>query len=122
MPTEIAAVVWLIALAVALPGFFLLMLARFVLANDMHSRRGLARAASTFGWLLIALTAAFFLYIQLMLGTRNGPGGLGSQGNPFAVVIMLAYVFILAPAAWITLAIFAWISWRSRRRLPHSRK
>lgn len=102
MPPEIAVFVELVALMVLAPGLCLVALAKYGYRKVPSSRRRMRKdTVAQIGWTYIALACAFFLYIQMILGGSNGPGGLGSMGNPLGVVVVLGFTFVVGPVATI---------------------
>jgi hypothetical protein len=106
-------------LAIVVPGVAFLFASRARFARwrvDATLRED--KSASFLGWLFIALACSFLLLMQLMTAGSSGPGGLGSQGNPLAVLVLLGYAFVVAPAAWILLIVFviAWAIARAKQK------
>nr|MCU0761245.1 hypothetical protein [Steroidobacteraceae bacterium] len=59
--------------------------------------------------------------LYLLPALTSGPrgGGLGSMGDPLGALLLLGYVFVLAPVAVITAVTFAVLEALGRRRARH---
>lgn len=105
MPPEIAEVVGLVALTVLAPGLCLVALAKFGYTKIPATRKRLKRnTVAGLGWSYILLACVFFLYVQMLVGSSNGPGGLGSLGNPLGAIAILGFAFVVGPVASIVFA------------------
>lgn len=114
MPNELLTLHAIVIAAIAIPGAIMLAIARgTATSSNQASAQGLA---SRLGWIALAGAASYALAMTLLTVGSSGPGGLGSQGNPLAAVVMLGYAFVIAPGAWLALGgvILAW--WAAKRR------
>jgi hypothetical protein len=115
MMDELSSVFAIVFAAIAIPGIAFVVAARARCARlrgDVTQSED--KAASLLGWLFIALACSFVLLMQLLTAGYSGPGGLGSQGNPLALVVLLVYAFVVAPVSWILLTVFV-ITWAVAR-------
>jgi hypothetical protein len=114
MPNELFALHTVIVAAIAAPGAIMLTISknRSASSNAASTRR----LASCLGWIDLFLAASYAFVMILLTAWSSGPGGLGSQGNPLAAVVMLGYAFVIAPIAWFTLLGIGIAWWSSRRR------
>ncbi len=100
MLSEPSGILWFVVAAVYLPGVGLLLLARFGFSRSCRggadSLRGTARKL---GIAFVALTGLLGLYLLPVLMDGPRSGGLGSGGDPFGALLMLGYVFVIAPLA-----------------------
>lgn len=104
----------LVIAGIATPGAILLAFARGY--STSSSQASTQRLASRLGWMVLAGAASYALAMTLLTVRASGPGGLGSQGNPLAAVVMLGYVFVIAPLAWLALGGVGIAWWAARRR------
>jgi hypothetical protein len=114
MPNDLFTLHTMIVTAIAVPGAILLAMSRGRATSS--SETSTQRMASRLGWTALALAASYVLVMALLTAGSSGPGGLGSQGNPLAAIMMLGYAFVVAPIAWLVLFGVGIAWWTSRRR------
>lgn len=120
MLAEPAGVFWFVMLTVFMPGVGLLALASARRARTPHvvtaRLRGAARALGT---TFVAATGLLGLYLLPRLLDGPRAGGLGSMGDPLGGLLMLGYVFVLAPLALLavaTIGVICAVRWQRTRR------
>jgi hypothetical protein len=108
MTDDVSTLIALTFLGLAVPGVLLVVLAKARFARFRGDpRRADDRLASVVGWLIVVFALAFLLLMNFVTGAPSGSGGLGSQGNPLAALVLLACGYIIAPMAWLVLIGFA---------------
>ena len=121
VPQEIADVVCLVALTLLAPGVCLVLLAKFAYPKVPPMRRGFtANHVARLGWVFVLLACVFLLYVQMSFGGSNGPGGLGSFGNPIGALAILAFAFVVGPLASIVFVVILAAFMLNRRRARNS--
>lgn len=110
-------VLWLVVGTMGLPGLGLLLLARYGFAPASALRAdGLRSAIRKVGISAVGLTGVLTLYLLPILFDGPRSGGLGSMGDPFGALLMLGYLFVLAPLILLTSAILGIAYWVRRQR------
>jgi hypothetical protein len=113
-------ILWFIVATVFVPGIALLVLSRSASPGAPRAaadrRRGTAR---TLGLVFVVATGLITLYLLPALTSGPRGGGLGSMGDPLGALLLLGYVFVLAPVAVITAVTFAVLEALGRRRARH---
>lgn len=120
MLTGPAGVFWFVFATVFLPGVALLALSGSRLAQSPRiasaQLRGVARKL---GIAFIAATGMLGLYLLPRLLDGPRAGGLGSMGDPLGAILMLGYIFVLAPFALLaaaTIGLLCAVRWQRTRR------
>lgn len=117
---EPAGVLLFVVLTVLVPGVLLLMLARSRFAGPARGGSSQLRGATrALGIAFIAATGLLGLYLLPRLLDGPRAGGLGSMGDPLGAILMLGYIFVIAPFALLTsasLAVVHALRWRRERR------
>ena len=117
MLSEPSGILWFVVAAVYLPGVGLLLLARFgFLRSSWVGADRLRGTARKLGITFVALTGLLGLYLLPVLMDGPRSGGLGSGGDPFGALLMLGYVFVIAPLAVIASAIVGIVYLFQRQR------
>ena len=115
MLAEPIGILWLVVATMGVPGLGLLLLARFGFAErSMQRADGLRRTLRRTGLAAVILTGFLILYLlpRLIDGPRSG--GLGSMGDPLGALLMLGYLFVLAPLTLVTSAFLGVLYLRQR--------
>lgn len=98
MPSGPTGVLWFVTGTMGLPGLGLLLLARSGFTTRPTPRAdGLRRIIRRVGLTALILTGLLTFYLLPVLIDGPRSGGLGSMGDPFGALLMLGYLFVLAP-------------------------
>jgi hypothetical protein len=120
MLSEPTGVLWFVVGTMGLSGLGLL-LARYGFAPaSALPANGLRGAIRNVGVSAVILTGVLTLYLLPILIDGPRSGGLGSMGDPFGALLMLGYLFVLAPLTLLASAILGIVYWVRRQRDGHS--